>query len=89
MRFVYFIISYPRSASVSLFPTGWTAYHSDRSFSKRTGTDHRDLLIQNQDQLRCDLPAHHSDPDFLIPRPDQGLGIGTIMAAFTMGKVSA
>ena len=52
----------------------WTAYHSDRSFSKRTGTDHRNLLSKDQDQLRCDLPAHHSDPDFLIPRPDQGAG---------------
>ena len=52
----------------------WTAYHSDRSFSKRTGTDHRDLLSKDQDQLRCDLPAHHSDPDFLILRPDQGSG---------------
>lgn len=52
----------------------WTAYHSDRSFSKRTGTDHRNLLSKDQDQLRCDLPAHHSDPDFLILRPDQGAG---------------
>lgn len=62
------------SASVSLFPTAVDAYHSDRSFSKRTGTDHRNLLSKDQDQLRCDLPAHHSDPDFLILRPDQGAG---------------
>ena len=55
----------------------WTADHSDRFVSKGTFGDHKHQICLTVTALMTGLILGHLD----------GLGIGTILAAFTMGKV--
>ena len=88
-RVLYFIISY--SAPVHrnrTFQPLRSADHPDRPVSERTGRYHESKIFQDQDRLSTlpALPVTALMTCIILGHLD-GLGIGTILAAFTMGKV--
>ena len=87
-RIFYFIASYILICIGIAIPTAAKCLLSLLTFSQ--GSCPRSLLwhIQNQDQLRCNLPDVTAALTGFGLGHIKGLGIGTVVAAFTMGKAS-